>query len=70
MQRTQLAMRKERAGTMAADNQPDDHTVGMLVKARAAMARYADAIADHGQARIDEAVTALAWSIYRAKYGK
>jgi sulfoacetaldehyde dehydrogenase len=37
----------------------------MLVKARAAMAQYAAAIAVHGQVRIDEAVTALAWSIYK-----
>ncbi len=33
---------------------------GLVVKARAAMALYADA----DQARVDEAVTALAWSIY------
>jgi sulfoacetaldehyde dehydrogenase len=37
----------------------------MVVKARAAMAQYAAAISAHGQARIDEAVTALAWSIYK-----
>jgi sulfoacetaldehyde dehydrogenase len=39
----------------------------MVVKARAAMARYAEAIGAHGQARIDEAVTALAWSIYEPR---
>ena len=33
---------------------------GLVAKARAAMAAFADA----GQARVDEAVTALAWSIY------
>ena len=37
----------------------------MVVKARTAMGQYAAEIADHGQARIDEAVTALAWSIYK-----
>ena len=34
-------------------------------RARAAMALYAKEISAHGQARIDEAVTALAWSIYK-----
>jgi sulfoacetaldehyde dehydrogenase len=33
--------------------------------ARAAMERYGREIDAHGQARIDEAVTALAWSIYK-----
>jgi sulfoacetaldehyde dehydrogenase len=43
----------------------DDHIVEMVVKARAAMAKFAEEITAHGQARIDEAVTALAWSIYK-----
>jgi sulfoacetaldehyde dehydrogenase len=60
MQNTQLAARKSR------DQAPvDDHIADMLVKARAAMVGYAEQIEAHGQARIDEAVTALAWSIYK-----
>ncbi len=35
-----------------------------LARARAAMAEYGRQIAEQGQPRIDEAVTALAWSIY------
>jgi sulfoacetaldehyde dehydrogenase len=61
MPNTQLATRKPRAGNMAAE----DHIARMVVKARAAMALYATDIAAHGQARIDEAVTALAWSLYK-----
>src|SRR5438132_3640868 len=64
MQNTRMATRKDRGGTTAADNATDDHIVGMLVKARTAMAQYATSIGVYGQARIDEAVTALAWSIY------
>ncbi|HEU4381198.1 MAG TPA: aldehyde dehydrogenase family protein [Hyphomicrobiaceae bacterium] len=37
----------------------------LIARARAAMAEYAKQISAHGQARIDEAVTALAWSIYK-----
>ncbi|HEX2337566.1 MAG TPA: aldehyde dehydrogenase family protein [Hyphomicrobiaceae bacterium] len=37
----------------------------LIARARAAMAEYAKEISAHGQARIDEAVTALAWSIYK-----
>jgi sulfoacetaldehyde dehydrogenase len=37
----------------------------LIARARAAMADYAKEISAHGQARIDEAVTALAWSIYK-----
>jgi sulfoacetaldehyde dehydrogenase len=61
MPNTHLATRRPRAGNMAAE----DHIARMVVKARAAMALYARDIAAHGQARIDEAVTALAWSIYK-----
>lgn len=61
MQNTQVAARKSRA-----DKTPvDDHIADVLVKARAAMAKYAAEIEAHGQPRIDEAVTALAWSIYK-----
>src|SRR5438067_2319216 len=62
MQNTRMATR---AAKTAADIPTDDHIVGMVVKARAAMAWYADEIAAHGQARIDEAVTAMAWSMYK-----
>ena len=41
-------------------------TTAVVSRARAAMETYADEIRRGGQARIDEAVTALAWSIYRA----
>ncbi len=34
---------------------------GLVARARAAMAAYEN----HDQARVDEAVTALAWSIYK-----
>jgi sulfoacetaldehyde dehydrogenase len=37
----------------------------LIARARAAMVEYAKEISAHGQARIDEAVTALAWSIYK-----
>src|SRR5262245_32195931 len=61
MTNAHMATRKTRA-----DNMPtDDHTAGIVVKARTAMRRYAVEIAAHGQPRIDEAVTALAWSIYK-----
>lgn len=42
-----------------------DPVAETIARARAAMAAYAGEIARGGQARIDEAVTALAWSIYR-----
>ena len=45
--------------------EPDDHCPADRQGARAAMATYAEEIDAHGQARIDEAVTALAWSIYK-----
>ena len=57
MSETQLA---------AAKAQSSNVTVAPLIaRARAAMALYAREISAHGQARIDEAVTALAWSIYK-----
>ena len=64
MQNTRVAARKDHAGKATAAS-ADDHIVGMVVKARAAMAQYAAQVAAGGQARIDEAVTALAWSIYK-----
>ena len=61
MHNTQVAARKSRADKTSAD----DHIAELVVKARAAMARYGADIQAHGQPRIDEAVTALAWSIYK-----
>jgi sulfoacetaldehyde dehydrogenase len=61
MQNTQLAAGKSRTLKSSADH----HIFELVVKARAAMTLYAQEIAAHGQARIDEAVTALAWSIYK-----
>ncbi len=43
----------------------EDPIAPVVARARAAMAIYAREIEAHGQARIDEAVTALAWSIYK-----
>ena len=42
-----------------------DPVPALIEQARAAMAAYAGEIARGGQERIDEAVTALAWSIYK-----
>jgi sulfoacetaldehyde dehydrogenase len=61
MPNTQLTARTPRTGNITAD----DHIAQLVVKARAAMGQYAAEIAAHGQARIDEAVIALAWSIYK-----
>ena len=59
MSETQLAAKPAKA-------QSSNVTVAPLIaQARAAMALYAKEISAHGQARIDEAVTALAWSIYK-----
>ena len=46
-------------------NASDEAVAPLIAKARAAMAIYAREIEAKGQARIDEAVTALAWSIYK-----
>src|SRR5690606_29182159 len=51
--------------TATADPVPD-----LIRRAREAMAAYAAEIAAGGQARIDEAVTALAWSIYKPETTK
>ena len=60
MPNAHLAVPKPRANISA-----DHHIADLVVKARTAMGRYAAEIAASGQARIDEAVTALAWSIYK-----
>lgn len=49
----------------ASPNAADEVVAPLIAKARAAMAIYAREIEAKGQARIDEAVTALAWSIYK-----
>jgi sulfoacetaldehyde dehydrogenase len=61
MQEAQQAARKPNAGKAV----PQADIAELMARARAAMSRYADEIATGGQARIDEAVTALAWSIYK-----
>ena len=43
------------------DSGPETIVAGLIDRARAAM----DAYENHDQARVDEAVTALAWSIYK-----
>ena len=58
--------RKPVAATSAgADPLPD-----LMRRARAAMAAFATEIEREGQPRIDEAVTALAWSIYKPETAK
>jgi sulfoacetaldehyde dehydrogenase len=59
MSETQLAAKPAKI------RNPDDSVGPLVARARAAMAAYTKEIAAHGQARIDEAVTALAWSIYK-----
>jgi sulfoacetaldehyde dehydrogenase len=53
---------KMRSKATAAD---DDPVPALIERARTAMAAYAREIAAKGQERIDEAVTGLAWSIYK-----
>ncbi len=57
---TDAARRLANSGTDAAPI-----IAATIARARAAMATYATEIATLGQPRIDEAVTALAWSIYK-----
>lgn len=53
-------MSTEAVAQLPSENRERDVIRGLVAKARAAMAEFADA----DQARVDEAVTALAWSIY------
>ena len=46
---------------LSTENGPEAIVAGLMVRARAAMVQFADA----DQARTDEAVTALAWSLYK-----
>ncbi len=48
----------------------DDPVAVFIARARAAMTIYAHEIETSGQARIDEAVTGLAWSIYRPDHAR
>jgi sulfoacetaldehyde dehydrogenase len=59
MQDTPAKHKPHAAAASAADPVP-----ALIARARTAMDAYAREIAKDGQARIDEAVTALAWSIY------
>ena len=54
---------KSREASIAAS--APDAVPGLITRARTAMVTYAMEIERGGQARIDEAVTALAWSIYK-----
>ncbi len=49
----------------SAPSDATDPVPALVLRARRAMATFADEIATGGQARIDEAVTGLAWSIYK-----
>jgi len=60
MQDTPAAKKRPSPADAAADPVP-----ALIARARKAMETYAAEIAKGGQARIDEAVTALAWSIYK-----
>jgi len=48
------------------DASPDAIVSGLVARARTAMAAFADA----DQARVDEAVTALAWSLYKPEHAQ
>jgi sulfoacetaldehyde dehydrogenase len=56
---------RSRQAVRPAASDPNGTTADLVQRARAAMAVYAREIGTAGQARIDEAVTALAWSIYK-----
>jgi sulfoacetaldehyde dehydrogenase len=54
------------ATPLSAASEPEAIVAGLVERARAAMAAFADA----DQARVDEAVTALAWSLYKPAHAK
>jgi sulfoacetaldehyde dehydrogenase len=56
---------RSRQGVRPAGSDPNSTVAELIERARAAMGVYAREIDKGGQARIDEAVTALAWSIYK-----
>jgi sulfoacetaldehyde dehydrogenase len=49
---------------LSAEGEPETVVAGLVARARTAM----EEIADAGQARVDEAVTALAWSLYKPEH--
>jgi sulfoacetaldehyde dehydrogenase len=49
---------------LSAEGEPETVVAGLVARARTAMEEFADA----GQARVDEAVTALAWSLYKPEH--
>ena len=49
---------------LSTENEPEAIVAGLVARAQAAMAQFADA----DQARVDEAVTALAWSLYKPEH--
>ncbi|MCK5276528.1 MAG: aldehyde dehydrogenase family protein, partial [Alphaproteobacteria bacterium] len=51
---------------LSTENEPEAIVAGLVERARKAMAQFADA----DQARVDEAVTALAWSLYKPEHAK
>lgn len=53
------------AASRARDLPPSPTVAEVVARGRAAMDAFADEISHGGQARIDEAVTGLAWSLYR-----
>lgn len=63
-------MQDTAATQQIADDETDIIVKRLISKARDAMAAYAGEIETGGQERIDEAVTALAWSIYKPDNAK
>jgi sulfoacetaldehyde dehydrogenase len=59
-------MSRPTAIPLSTENEPEAIVAGLVARARAAMAQFADA----DQARTDEAVTALAWSLYKPDHAK
>ena len=55
----------ERNQGVRGSNSETDAVVALIATARRAMGEFSSEINAHGQSRIDEAVTALAWSIYQ-----
>jgi len=59
-------MSSSTARPLSQPGDPDAIVAGLVARARRAMAAFADT----GQARVDEAVTALAWSLYKPAHAK
>jgi len=54
------------AAPLMSDTAPEEIVAGLVARARQAMERFADA----DQATVDDAVTALAWSLYKPEHAK